>query len=165
MAAAALKQMNVWEEKYYDITELYLLSDELIATVAASQNPEEQLALIQPLVETIGESADVLTDEYIALCEGNPQRKASARGRVEGALRKIYASMQDFSKRAGDAKNAAHAIVKKVKRQLEHVVSSFMEFMTLSLDRIMQKNDVDELKERHAHIALMLHSIAQSGAK
>ncbi len=165
MAATALQQMNVWEEKYYDITELFLLNDELLATVPAAADPDAQLALLEPLLEAVGESAEVLTDEYIALCEGDPIRKKSAKGRVEGALRKVYTAMQEFSARTRDARNAAHAVVKKIKRQLEHVVTHFLDFMTLSLDRIMQKSDVDTLKERHANIALMLHQLGQGGAK
>jgi len=161
MAAAALKQMNVWEQKYHDITELFLLSDELLATVPASADPEAQLLLLESLIETIGESADVLTDEYIALCEGDIKRKSSTKSRVEGALRKVYVAMGDVTLRARDAKNAAHAVIKKIKRQLEHIVAHFMDFMVLSLDRIMQKNDVDDLKQRHANIALMLHQLGQ----
>jgi hypothetical protein len=161
VAAVAIQQMNVWEQKYHDITELFQLSEELLATVPEAVDPEAQLVLIENLVETIGESADLLTDEYIALCEGDMKRKQSAKGRVEGALRKVYIAMHDVSLKARDAKNAAHAIIKKLKRQLEHVVSHFMDFMVLSLDRIMQKNDVDELKQRHANIALMLHQLGQ----
>lgn len=164
MAAAALKQMNVWEQRYHDITELFLLSDELLATVPVSADPEAQLALLEPLIEAIGDSADQLTDEYIALCEGDAKRKAAAKSRVESALRKVYVAMTEFTARARDARNAAHAVVKKLKRQLEHIVSHFMDFMVLSLDRIMQKNDVEELKQRHANIALMLHQLGQ-GAK
>jgi len=33
-------QMNQWEQKYYDITELYRLADELLATVEGAANPE-----------------------------------------------------------------------------------------------------------------------------
>jgi hypothetical protein len=54
-----------------------------------------------------------------------------------------------------------HVIVRKVKRQLEVVITHFVDFITLSLDRIMQKHDVEELKHRHASIALMLHQQAQ----
>lgn len=161
MAAAALKQMNVWEQKYHDISELFLLNEELMATVPASADPEMQLALIEPLIETIGESADILADEYIGLCEGDSKRKATAKTRVEGTLRKIYVAMQQFSEQTKGTRNAAHAILVRIKRQLEHVVSHFMDFMTLSLDRIMQKNDVEELKQRHANIALMLHQLGQ----
>lgn len=160
--ASAMKKMTEWEQKYYDVTELYALCDELLATVEQSSNPEAQLALIESLVETIGESADVLGEEYINLCDGKKEHKSKSR--IEGALRKVYGAIGDFTARARDARNAAHAIVKNIKRQLEQVIVNFMEFMVLSLDRIMQKNDVEELKQRHAHLSLMLHSQGMQGA-
>lgn len=100
MANAAVNQMQVWEQKYYDITELYALADELLATVEQSENPERQLELVEQLVETMGESTDILTDEYVALCESNPSRKKSAKSRVEGALRKVYVAMSETAARA-----------------------------------------------------------------
>lgn len=159
--AAAMKQMSQWEQKYYDVTELFALSDDLLATVETAVDPEAQLNLVAPLVEIIGESADLLTDEYIALCEGKKERKQMAKSRIEGALRKVYGALSEFSTQARDAKNAAHAVVKKIKRQLEQVIVNFLEFVALSLDRMMQKQDVEELKQRHASIALMLHTAAQ----
>jgi hypothetical protein len=164
MASVASNQMNVWEQKYYDITELFALADELLATVPNAANPEMQLALVESLVETVSESADVLTDEYVALCEGTPARKKSASTRVEGALRKIYTAIGDFNTRARDARNAAHVVVKKLKRQLEQVISNFVEMVALAVDRIMQKHDVEEMKARHANIALMLYSKGQGQA-
>lgn len=158
MASAAVNQMNAWEQKYYDITELYSLADELLATVQSAANPEIQLALVESLVETVGESADVLTEEYIGLCEGKPERKKAAKTKVEGALRKLYSAMTDFSLRVTERRNAAHLVLKKIKRQLEQVIANFVEMVALSLDRIMQKHDVEELKARHNSIALMLYS-------
>jgi hypothetical protein len=158
MGNAALSQMNIWEQKYDDITELYSLADELLATVEGAENPEQQLAMVESLVETIGESTDVLTDEYIALCDGNPGRKKAAKTKVEGALRKVYVGMADCAKRITDRRNAAHLVLKKLKRQLEQVIENFVEMVVLSLDRIMQQHDVAELKARHANIALMLYS-------
>lgn len=58
-------------------------------------------------------------------------------------------------------KNAVHGIMKKIKRQLEQVIANFVEMVQLSLDRIMQKHDVEELKTRHANISLMLYSAAK----
>ncbi len=165
MASAAVKQMNVWEQKYYDITELYSLNEELMASVELAAKPEEQMELLAPLIEIIGESADVLTEEYIGLCEGSSSRTAS-KSKVESSLRKVYMAIAEFNARTREVKNAAQMIVKKIKRQLEQVISNFVEFMTLSLDRIMQKQDIEELNEHHASIALMLHSIGQGqGAK
>lgn len=160
--ATAAKQMSEWEQKYYDVTELYALCDDLLATVEQSADPQAQLALIESLVETIGESADVLGEEYINLCDGKKETRGKTR--IEGALRKVYGAIGDFTSRARDNRNAALAVVKKIKRQLEQVIVNFMEFLVLSLDRIMQKHDVEEIKQRHAHLSLMLHSQGMQGA-
>lgn len=159
--AAAMKQMSEWEQKYYDVTELFALSDDLLKTVETAANPEAQLDLVAPLIEIIGESTDILTDEYIALCEGTKERKQSAKSRVEGALRKIYVGMNSCAAKVKDAKNPVLGVMKRIKRQLEQVIVNFMEFVQLSLDRVMQKHDVEEMKHRHAHIALMLHQAGQ----
>ena len=153
---AALKQINHWEQKYYDITELYALNDELIATVEQAADPEAQLELVAELIETIGESTEMLTEEYVNLCDGAVSNRKSSTTKIEGSLRKIYGAIHNFQKRTRDAKNAAQFVVKKIKRQLERVIANFVEFVTLSLGRIMQKHDVDELNAHHASIALML---------
>lgn len=159
--SAAIKQMSVWEQKYYDISELFALNDELLTTVEQAADPEAQLALIEPLTEVLGDSAELLTQEYITLCEGVSPQKTNAKSRIEGALRRVYMAMHAFELSVAETRNAALMVVKKIKRQLELVVSHFMDFMLLSLDRVMQKNDVDELKERHANIALILHQMGQ----
>ena len=153
--------MNEIENKYRDITELYTLSEELLQTVAATENHEAQLELVEPLVTVLADSTDVLTDEYIGLIEGKPARKQAAKGKIESALRRVYIAMHEFGEQAKDARNAAHAVVKKIKRQLEQVIANFIGFVTLSLDRIMQKSDIEALKTRHANIALMLHQASQ----
>lgn len=164
MASAAMSQMTIWEQKYQDITELYNLADEMLMTVQGAADPEAQLALVESIVETIGDSADVLTEEYIALCDGKPERKKMAKTKVEGALRKVYVAMTDLSARITDRRNAALLVIKKLKRQLEQVIENFVGMIALSLDRIMQQHDVAELKARHANIALMLYSKGQGQA-
>ena len=157
----AKQDIHVLEQKFGDIAELYALNEQLMDTVENAVDPEAQLELLEPLIEAIGESTDVLTDEYISLCEGKPAHKQTAKNRIEGALRKVYAAAHAVEKRTTATKNAALVVVKKIKRQLELVVSHFVDFVTLSLDRVMQKNDVEELRQRHANIALMLHSMGQ----
>ncbi len=160
MSAAAVQQMNVWEQKYYDITELYALNEELMETVELAANPEAQLEIVAPLIETLGEATEVLTEEYVALCEGSSTRTA-AKSKIEANLRKVYVAIHDYQKRVRETKNAAMMVVKKIKRQLEQVIANFVEFVTLSLDRVMQKQDIEELNAHHASIALMLHSVGQ----
>lgn len=164
MASVANEKMTVWEQKYHDITELYALADELLATVETSDKPEMQLALIENLVEAMGDSADILSEEYIGLCEHGEMRHKSAKPKVEGALRKVYSAIEDFKTRARDVRNAAYRIVDRLRRQLEQIIVNFAEMIALSIDRIMQKHDVEALKARHASIALMLYSKGQGQA-
>lgn len=153
---------NTQESKYRDVTELYTLAEELLATVEHSAEPEAQLEQVAPLAEVLAESTDILTEEFIGLAEGKPARKQVAKGKIETALRRVYIAMNEFGERVKDTRNAAVAVVKKIKRQLEVVITNFLGFTMLSLDRIMQKHDVEELKARHAGIALMLHQMSQS---
>lgn len=162
--AATAEQMAQWEHKYHDISELYALADELLATVETSEKPEMQLGLVEHLVEVLGESADVLTEEYIGIVEQGKARHKAAKPKVEGALRKIYSAIADFKTRARDVRNAAYRVVDKVRRQLEQVIVNFAELISLSIERIMQKHDVEALKARHASIALMLYSQGQGQA-
>ncbi len=153
--------MNETENNYRDITELYTLSDALLQTVENATNPEAQLELVEPLVTVLADSTDVLTEEYIGLAQDKLARKQAAKGKIESALRRMYVAIHEFNTHAKDARNAAHAVVKKIKRQLEQVIANFVGLVTLSLDRIMPKPDIEALKQRHANIALMLHQASQ----
>ncbi len=84
------------ERQYQQITSLYDLAEELAATVESKfvQNQEEQIALVEPLITQVAETADVLSEEYVSLFEV-PIRKKSAKNRVEGVLRKLYAAFED----------------------------------------------------------------------
>lgn len=153
-----VSRMHLWEEKHDDILALYALNDELIASVENAPDVDAQLTLIAPLVETLGESADLLSEEYVGLCSGSSPNGKAAKSKIEGSLRKVYMAIHAFQQKTRDSKNAALMTVKKIKRQLEQVISNFVEFVTLSLDRIMQKQDIEELNAHHASIALMLHN-------
>lgn len=166
MALAAEKSMSELEQKYNEVAELFSIAEELASTVDNTfiRDPKSQMNLVEPLINTIAESADILTEEYIALLEGSKQ--PSSKTRIESAMRKIYVAMHEYSARAGrvtqnavgNIRNLADPIVEKLKRQMETIVANFMEFVKLSLDRVMQKHDIEELKERHERIALMLHA-------
>jgi hypothetical protein len=159
--ALAMKTMNVWEQKYHELTALYALADELLATVPHAADPQAQLDLVEPLVETIGSATDTLTEEYINYCDG--KKSAASKTRVEGALRKIYRGLGQCKASVRDARNTALAVLNSIKRQLEQVVVNFLEFVAVSLDRIMQKQEIEEIKQRHAHLAMMLHHQQQLG--
>ena len=161
------EQMQQWEHSYQDVLELYVLADQLISTAAHPEveDPDTQVEVVGLLAETVGNSADVLSEEFIVLCEGKPSRRRASKKRVEDALRHVYMALAEYTQAAralkAESRSLADVIVKRIKRQLEVVIAAFVDFITLSLDRIMQKQDVEELKQRQAKIALMLHQVSQ----
>lgn len=163
------KEIRDLEEKYNEIMSLYDFAGELAATVddALVENPEAQLTLVEPVIRQLGESADDLTEEFINVAEGKIKR--GTRNRVEGALRKLYIAMDEYTVRVhGSAKlksaklgNIADAIVAKVKQELEKIIIIFLDFMQLSLDRVMHKIEFEELKRRHTEVIFQLHQMSQ----
>lgn len=159
------------ELKYHDISELYDLAEDLIETVESEfvAKPDEQLALIEPLVEAVGEAADILTEEFLQVAVQPKAANAARRGKIEGALRKIYVAIDSYKQQSGAQAarskqalmNIADPIVEKIKRQVEIIVAVFVDFVDLTLDRIMQKAQIDELKKRQEKIAIMLHTMSQ----
>lgn len=171
MAMAELKS-NL-EQHYYEITELYDLAAELIETVDSEfvAKSEQQFAIVEPLVEEIGEATDVLAEEFLLIAEAGTRKKRNLRkSKVEAAMRKIYAAMDEYHQRVTATltesvtgfRNIADPIVKKIKRQMESIIAAFIEFIDLSFDRIMHKNELDELKQRQEKIANMLHQMGQA---
>lgn len=166
----ASKSIDKLEQDYHEITELYNLADALIMTTEHEYitDKDGQIDLVEPLVSAVAESTDILGEEFLVLAEGKPSRKAGAKGRIENALRKMYMAIHDYSTRAAEAgatvRKITDPIVTRIKRQMEVVVATIMEFVQLSLDRIMQKTDVEELKQRQERIALMLHAMGQAAA-
>jgi hypothetical protein len=158
------------ELKYHDITELYELADDLIGTVESEfiSDPEEQLALVEPLVEAVGDAADVLTEELLQVADNSKSANKGRRSKIEGALRRIYVAVDAYKQRAAAQAsrqkqaiiNIADPIVEKIKRQVEIIVAIFIDFVDLTLDRIMQKAQIEELKKRQEKIAVMLYNLS-----
>ncbi|MBY0355636.1 MAG: hypothetical protein K2Q12_07895 [Rickettsiales bacterium] len=155
------------ELKYHDITELFELADALVDTAESEfiTNPDEQLALVEPLVEAVGDAADVLTEEFLTVASQTKANNAVRRSKIEGALRKIYVAIDAYKQQTAKSKqalmNIADPIVEKIKRQVEVIVAIFVDYVDLTLDRIMQKTHIDELKKRQEKIAIMLHALSQ----
>lgn len=166
---AAQKTHNL-EESYYQVTAFYDLADELIGGVMNSPKElqETHFRLVNPLVVQLEESADILTEEFISIAEGKDEpNNAARRGRIETAFRKAYAAMDEYAKRAATMKDAIASLSEKVepvvdgiKRHIEKVISIFVGFIDLALDRIMQKNDLEQLRKRDEKIAAMLHNLS-----
>ena len=163
-----MKDLQELEVKYEEIMQLYDLADALTDTVESEfvSKPEDQLALVAPLIEQIGESADVMTEEFVNLAQKKPTRKT--RTRLETALRKLYNAVDGYYEKLGATskasanalKNIAEPIVVKLKEKLEEIIVIFLDFVKMSLDRVMHKNELEELK-RKRHITFQLHDMAQ----
>lgn len=163
------------ELKYHDITALYDLAEELVETAESEfiSNSEEQLAIVEPLIEQVGESADILSEEFLIVAGTKAKPSVASKKRIEQAMRKVYAAIEGYKKRvdaskkkASDSlKNIADPIVEKIKRQIEVCVTVFIEFVDISLERIMQKAQIEELKKRQERIAIMLHQINLAAAE
>jgi sugar-specific transcriptional regulator TrmB len=161
------------ESKYGEITTLYDLASELVETVESDfvNTPEMQWSIVEPLINEIGDATDILTEEFLHVAEGvrrGAPGKAS-KSRIEGAMRRMYAAINDYrdrvknvTKQAYNAlENIADPIVNKIQRQIERVIVIFIEFIQLSLASIMNQNELSQLKAREARVALMMHQVAQ----
>lgn len=167
------QQAQNLEESYYQVTAFYDLADELIAGVMNSPKElqEAHFRLVNPLVVQLEESADILTEEFISIAEGKEANAGVRRGRIETAFRKAYAAMDEYTKRAAAMKEAIAAfsnklepVVEGIKRHIEKVIGIFVGFIDIALDRIMQKNELENLRKRDEKIAAMLHDLAASNS-
>ncbi|MFW0777175.1 MAG: hypothetical protein ACN2B6_05605 [Rickettsiales bacterium] len=161
------------EAKYNEITELYDFAEELVSTVESQfvQDPEEQMAIVEPLINEVSDAADLLGEEFITIAESTKGKAQVAnKTRIEGALRKVYMAIATYQKRVGKGaksardgiNNIADPIVNKIQRQMEKVIGVFLEFVSLSLNNIMNKAEAEALRVRDTHIAMLLHQQAQA---
>jgi phage-related minor tail protein len=172
--ATTNNDMQTLKASYDNITELYNLADEVIQSVLQSQhqNQEEHFGLVNPLVEEVEASTDVLSEAFIDIAEGKRHTQARS-SRIEMAFRKMYAALDDYAHKVQETQRASlkaiaekvNPIVARVKRHIEKVVAIFVNIVDLSLDRIMQKADLESLKQHEANVANMLHSMATGHGK
>ncbi len=158
------------QEDYGTIMELYDFADDLADTVDSElvADKDQQLAIVGDLIEQLGESADILTEEFIKVAEGKSRPK-TAKNRVEKALRKAYMAVDAYYRRVGygvkgtlrAVRNIADPIVDRVKKQLEQIIVIFLNIVDLSLERIMHKFEIEEIKRRYDRVSFLLHQMSQ----
>jgi len=176
MAALMKKNytMDELEVQHNFITELYDLSEQLVSTVESpfTRDPEGQMAIVEPLINDISDATDILAEEYmlIASQQRGKSNTSANKGKVEGALRKIFNALNDYNDRVKDTAKKAHGafaniadpIVAKIQRRIEEVVVIFLEFINLSLASILHKQQLDAIKARDPRIAMMVHQHAMN---
>lgn len=156
------KTKDELEKEYHEITTLFDLSEELVATVESQfvANPEDQIAIVEPLIDSVGDAADILTEEFVNVLE-KPIKSKNSKSRIESALRKIFMAMDDYRNRVkqkgtrlqNNLWNIADPIVEKLQKQIERVVVIFLNLLDLSLERIMHKHQIEDLKRHESQVA------------
>jgi hypothetical protein len=149
------------EKHYREIASLYDMAEELASTVESefAKDPEAQLALVEPLIDHVATAADVLSEEFVGVIE-KPARASSAKGRVEGALRKLFMALEAYRAQVGlrskktlnTLANIADPIVDKIRKQAEKIILIFMQLMEVSLDRIMHKFEIEEFRRANDRV-------------
>lgn len=164
--------MEEMEAKYHEITKLYDYAEELVSTVESKlvSDANKQLEIVEPLINEMGDAADVLTQEFLLIADSkkNKTQNKASKAHIEASLRKIFAAITDYqarvknvSKKAhGAIQNIADPIVTKIQRHVEQVVLIFLEFIQFSLQNVMGKMELEALKVRDARVALMMHQQA-----
>lgn len=156
-------------QQYAEIMKLYDYAEELVQTIDSefAESASAQLSLVEPLISQLEESADTLTDEFIQFADGKPEH--SSRGKIEKALRKVYTAIDDYTlklhgslkKKSKAFANIADAIILKIKEKMEVIIISFLNFTQLSLDRVMHKHELEEIKRNQQHVFFQLHNQSQ----
>lgn len=173
--AAVKKQysMDELEVSYHQIEALYELISELVDTVEDGEQlqPDTQLALVGPLIDEITDATDALTEEFLLLAKANRIHTShtASKSRIEGAMRRIYVSFDQYAK---DSSRVAGRIGAKMKAKTDHIIAAigeqieqvigiFLDFMRLSLAPIMGKTRKNDLVARNTHIAFQLHQMSK----
>jgi hypothetical protein len=153
------------KKDYHEITTLFDITEDLAMTVESQfvANPDEQINLVEALIDSIGDSADVLTEEYINVLE-KPVKHKNSKSRIEAALRKIFMAMDEYRQRVQDRGkrlannmwNIADPVVDKLQKHMEKIIVIFLNLLDLSLERIMHKNQIEELKRNEIQVAQRL---------
>lgn len=153
------------ENQYRQIVGLYDLAEDLASTVDSEfvKDKDAQIMLIEPLIAHVAEAADVLTEEFVGVFEV-PSRKKNAKGRVEGALRRLFTAFEEYRTQVGlrskqlvsGIANIADPIVEKLRKQVEKITLMFIQLIELSLDRVMHKYEVEEFRRSNEKALLAL---------
>lgn len=164
--------MDELEMQYNEITVLYDLANELIETVLDRSvvSADAQMAVVEPLATEVLEATDILTEEYIMIAKGLRQgAHGVSKSRMESAIRRIYGAIGSYRSTVSnhaavltkDLKNVADAVVNKIQRHVEKVISILIEFVQLSLASLMGKAELELLRTREVQVAMMMHQMSQ----
>ena len=162
------------EAKYEEVTALYDFAEDLVSTVESQfvADPEQQLNIVEPLINDLSDATDILSEEFILIAESKKykNKNKASKTRIEASLRKIYVAISEYQSRAKAVSQKAHnalhniadPIVQKLQRHVEKVLEIFLDFIQISLANLMGKAELEALRVRNTHIAMLMHQQALS---
>ncbi len=166
--------MSDYKAGYDNIAILCDYAEDLLTTVESPDISDKNsyLELIEPLINEIADSSDILSEEFLLIAESKKSRttnKASKK-RIESTLRRIFTALGEYQQNLKSLSHqvklnsvkVAAPIVDKIQKQLDTVLAVFFEFIQISLQSIMNKAELDALRARDSRIALMMHQYSLS---
>lgn len=85
---------------YQDIIKLYDYAEMLVDSAHKnSKNPEKDLEIIQPLIEQIEETAEILAEAYITSVETGHRPTGGMKEKAENSIKKVYLALNKVKKR------------------------------------------------------------------
>lgn len=92
---------SVAQKKTYDnIIKLYDFAERLVDSVDEEKDPGRTLAILEPLVDQIEESAETLAHIYLQFAETNEKPGSQVKLQADLALKKLQLAIDKFKKRA-----------------------------------------------------------------
>jgi hypothetical protein len=137
MTDNTLPPLSPDQQQVHDaLMELYDLAEELVETVdnPMVQDPEAQLSLIEPLIESIEETAGILHEEYTYYLHSGKKPGILNRKRMENAMRTLFLAIKKGKERIqllkekeeeGTLQSIFHGVTKVMDKLSEHLEKVF----------------------------------------
>lgn len=93
---------NTKEKTFQTILELYDVAESLLNAVEEqeSDSPQESIDMIEPVIEQIVESADILADKYYRVIKEEQALSERDKFLIETALKKAYFAIDNLEKKS-----------------------------------------------------------------
>lgn len=135
------------EDTYNEIMKFYDLAEELVDTIEDKRNPNptHQLEVVEPLIEEIEQSTDVIAEEYRKFVKKGAQKpNLLSKKRIETALRNMFLAVKkcqiSASERVVGVKSALYTLtnalsstLNKINKQINIVYTALKQRMQLDL--------------------------------
>lgn len=91
-------QTSEQKKTYDNIIKLYDFAEDLVEAIEKNpaKKPEERLKLVEPLIEQIEESAEILAQVYISFVETGVQPDDDTKIKVDNSINKMFEAISIY---------------------------------------------------------------------